>query len=152
MSGGNPEPRLFRQLKCTAIQSFLQPKLPIKTLPLYIKRWDTLTLVFMRVCVARLVVLTTKRTGETSIFLTNFIEFSKRKCYNINGQGFSLPCVQAGKRKALRQRQSFPDVTKGMIECIKHLWMKGTKQEGLTVRQISFQTKKQCPLTVQLVP
>ena len=64
MSGGNPEPRLFRQLKCTAIQSFLQPKLPIKTLPLYIKRWDTLTLVFMRVCVARLVVLTTKGEGK----------------------------------------------------------------------------------------
>ena len=60
MSGGKPEPRLFWQLKCTAMQSFLQPKLPIKTLPLYIKRWDAITSVLMRVRASRLVVLTTR--------------------------------------------------------------------------------------------
>ena len=68
LSGGNPEPRLFWQLKCTARQSFLQPKLPIKTLPLYIKRWDSITLVLVRVFTSRLVVLTTKGGGENVLF------------------------------------------------------------------------------------
>ena len=61
---GNPESRLFWQSECTARQSFLQPKLPIKTLPFYIKRWDALTSLFMQAFVARLVVLTTKGQGN----------------------------------------------------------------------------------------
>ena len=66
--GGNPELRLFWQLKRNDKQSFLQPKLPIKTLPLYIKRLDAITSVFMRVCVSRLVVLTTKGTKHKENF------------------------------------------------------------------------------------
>ena len=69
MRWGNPEPRLFWQSECTAMQSFLQPKLPIKTLPLYIKRWDAITSVLMLVCVLRLVVLTTKGEGKLHFYL-----------------------------------------------------------------------------------
>ena len=64
MRWGNPESRLFWQLKRNDKQTFLQLKLPIKTLPLYIKRWDAITSVFMRVCALRLVVLTTKGEEE----------------------------------------------------------------------------------------
>ena len=60
---GNPESRLFQQLKYTVRQSFLQLKLPIKNLPLYIERYCGLNPVTMRVCVMRLVVFTT-RAGE----------------------------------------------------------------------------------------
>ena len=60
---GNPESRLFQQLKCTVRQLFLQLKLPIRVLPLYIKRCCGLNPVTMRVYVTRLVVFTT-RAGE----------------------------------------------------------------------------------------
>ena len=62
--GGNPESCLFWRLKCTDKQSFIQPKLPIKILPLYIKRYGALTSLFMQVCASRLVVLTTKGEGK----------------------------------------------------------------------------------------
>ena len=57
---GNPESRLFQQLKCTVRQSFLQLKLPIRVLPLYIKRCSGLNPVTMLVYVTRLVVFTTR--------------------------------------------------------------------------------------------
>ena len=44
---GNPESRLFYQLKCTVRQSFLQLKASNKVLPLYIKRYCGLDSVTM---------------------------------------------------------------------------------------------------------
>ena len=67
--GENPALRLFQQLKCTVRQSFLQPKLPIKTLPLYIKRYGGSNPVSMQVRDISLVVLTTKLFPKIKLIL-----------------------------------------------------------------------------------